>query len=106
MVFHDGVKDEIRALTPASLQLECMNKLRRARLGVFGLPLGPHPQTGDLTGCRKIYFGGSSWRIVLRYRPSERSARLVEVIAVGPREAMGVYTTAVARLLAQLQPPS
>jgi hypothetical protein len=103
MVFLDGVKDEIRALTPNSLQLECMNQLRRARRGVFGLPLGPHPQTGDLTGCRKIYFGDTKWRIVVRYRPTERRVQVVEVIAVGPREAMDVYYTAVERLITRDQ---
>lgn len=106
MVYLDGVKDEIRALTPASLQLDCMNKLRRAKRGVFGLPLGPHPQTGDLTGCRKIYFGDTQWRIVVRYRPTERRVHLVEVIAVGPREAMDVYCTAVERLITHDQSSS
>ncbi len=99
VVFLEEAKAEIRALPSRELQLECLQLLKRAGHRVFGIPLGPHPQTGDLTGCRKIYFGETSWRVVVRYHPSELAPSHVVVVAVGAREAMTVYHEAAARLL-------
>ena len=96
--FLAGTEDEIRALPTRELQLECMQLIIRAGQGVFGLPLGPDPRTGDLSGCRKIYFGNTSWRVVVRYVPSERSPVRTVVLAVGARADMQVYHDAVQRL--------
>lgn len=97
--FLPEARAELGALHDPVMQRECLTLLSRAGRHVFGLPLGPNPQTGDLTGCRKIYFARATMRIVLRYVPDEITPIRVDVIAIGPRESMEVYATAVRRLL-------
>lgn len=97
--FEPEAKQELAALPARELQVECLRLLADAGKNVFGLPLGPHPQTGDLTGCRKIYFGEAAYRAVIRYVPDESSPTNVIVIAIGERNDMSVYHVAAQRLL-------
>jgi hypothetical protein len=63
-----------------------------------GGELGNHPETGDLTGCRKIYFNGTKHRIIYQVLPSEQRPRTVRVLAVGRRANLLVYHTAARQL--------
>lgn len=97
--FEPEAKQELASLPTRELQVECLRLLSGAGKNVLGLPLGPHPQTGDLTGCRKIYFGETAYRAVVRYVPDELSPTNVIVIAIGERNDMSVYRVAAQRLM-------
>lgn len=68
---------------------------------VAGQPLELLPSYGDLSNCRKIYFGTDgdtiTHRIVYRGYP-DGSVQVVEVVAVEARDEGYVYLLAAARL--------
>ena len=98
VILRQEANEDLRRLGSAALKLEAVKFLiRLERNPRFGLPLGPH-EVGDLSGCRKIYFNGARHRIVYRLLPDERAPTTVDVIAIGPREALAVYVSAVERL--------
>lgn len=51
----------------------------------------------DLTGCKKIYFGDYTHRIV--YEVHEGTVEIVEIVAIGKREKEEVYWTSFKRRL-------
>ncbi|HEY5014184.1 MAG TPA: hypothetical protein VIK61_15985 [Acidimicrobiia bacterium] len=68
---------------------------------VVGQPLALLPSYGDLSDCRKIYFGvdanAPTHRIVYREFP-DGSVQVVEVVAVEARDEGYVYLLAASRL--------
>lgn len=71
--------------------------------------LGYHPDTGDLSDCRKVRFGpheydatgadlGPALRFVYRLRPSNTDVDRIEIVAVAPRRALLAYHLASQRL--------
>ena len=99
------VQEEFRALPNTRLQLSATRALLRLRERPdYGLPLGNHRDTGDLSSCRKINFDETTdiparYRIVYRLSPTnDRHATLAEVFAIGPREGMETYIEAARRL--------
>lgn len=91
--------DDLRALGSNRLRLEAMKLMVALRTTPrLGKPLDYAPQTGDLSDCRKLYFDNARHRIVYRLLPNERKPTRVDVIAVGPREALEVYEAAIERL--------
>lgn len=76
--------------------------VRDLELGVVdGEPLEEMALTGDLSDCRKLYFGfGSppSHRIVYRQLGQDRTVEIVEVVAVEAREHLYAYLHASSRL--------
>ena len=63
-----------------------------------GEKLGAHADVGDLTFCRKKSFDEKRHRVVYRLLPDEGDPRILQIIAIGPREKLEVYIAAVARL--------
>ncbi|HEY1563908.1 MAG TPA: hypothetical protein VGF72_04405 [Gaiellaceae bacterium] len=59
---------------------------------LFEEKLGEHPETGDLSDCRKIYFDKARYRIVYRVLPNEKRPKSVEVTVIGARAELEVYT--------------
>ncbi len=77
--------------------------LRLKRAPLLGLPLRDHPQLGDLSDCRKIYFDERAdvpprWRIVYRVLPDELNPRTVDVLSIGRRAHADAYVLAARRL--------
>ena len=60
--------------------------------------LGSHSQTGNLGDCRKKFFHDAKYRVIYRLLPDERQPKEADVIVVGSRAGLAVYTTAVLRL--------
>ena len=71
--------------------------------------LTDHVSTGDLSTCRKVWFGpdeitpdstnlGAALRLVYRLLPSDTEARQVEVLCVTPRRELIAYAVAAARI--------
>ena len=93
------VDDDLRALASDELRQEALRLLVRLRDEPdLGLRLGKRRDTGDLRGCRKLYFDEDRHRVVYRLLPTEKQPETVDVIAVGPRAEMEVYVEAVRRL--------
>ena len=65
---------------------------------LLGQRLGDHPDVGDLSDCRKIYFDKARRRVVYRLVPDESEPKAVEIIVVGHRADLHVYYEAVRRL--------
>jgi len=65
---------------------------------LLGQPLGDHPDVGDLSDCRKIYFDKARRRVIYRVVPDETDPKAVEIIVVGRRADFRVYYDAVRRL--------
>ena len=62
-----------------------------------GLPLRSTEHLG-VSDCRKIIFGGTSFRIVYRLIPNEDSPKRVKVIVIARRADNYVYLEALRRL--------
>lgn len=98
------VTDDIRAIRRRSEKLAVLilEKLADLRAGrIEGHPLAELAGTGELSDCRKIYVGIEPARPTHRivYRQHDDGAVVViEVIAVGEREALAVYLEALKRL--------
>jgi hypothetical protein len=93
---HDLPNDELRHQA-IRYMLELKETPRLGRL------LGPHPDTGDLTGCRKIYFDehpGRSprYRVIYRLLPNDANPARADVIVIGRRDQLAVYHEAARRL--------
>ena len=104
------VTDDIRALRRrneklARLVIEKLADLRSGR--IEGQPLSALAGTGDLSDCRKIYVGldpiRPTHRIVYRQH-DDGAVEVIEVVAVGEREALIVYLEALKRLGRQESP--
>jgi hypothetical protein len=98
------VRSDLGALPTESLRREALRYLflLKARPNL-GRPLEDHPEIGDLSNCRKIYFDegpdrSPRYRIVYRLLPDEVAPQKVDVIAVGPRRGFFVYKLAIRRL--------
>lgn len=81
--------------------LRLISRLQRKPFA--GQPLGYRPRTGNLGGCRKLYFSigptvRPDYRIVYRILPDENDPEEVRVVAVGKRTSESVYHEAVKRL--------
>lgn len=63
-----------------------------------GDELEVHPEVGDLSDCRKLYFNRRRHRVIYQVLPSEENPRQVLVIAVGRRANLRVYHDAALRL--------
>jgi ParE toxin of type II toxin-antitoxin system, parDE len=99
VVVRAEAEEDLRALGSNKLRLEAVKLIVALKIAPrLGRPLEHNPQTGDLSDCRKLYFDNARHRIVYRLLPSERKPTTVDVIAVGPREALEVYEAAVERL--------
>jgi hypothetical protein len=85
-------------LTPDLLQEAFGLIVRLKNEPLLGQKLGSHPETGDLTGCRKLYFDEARHRVIYQVLPDDASPRKVRVIAVGRRANMRVYHQAATRL--------
>jgi len=93
------VSQDLRDLRSNALRLEALNYLVRLEASPhLGQRLAHLPGTGDLSDCRKLYFDEARHRIIYRLLPDEKNPTEVDVIAVGPREGLEVYTEAVRRL--------
>jgi mRNA interferase RelE/StbE len=93
------VSDDLRNLGSNALRLEAFGFLIELETNpLFGLKLDVREGVGDLSDCRKIYFDKARHRIVYRVLPDERNPASVDVIVIGPREELDVYTEAIRRL--------
>jgi mRNA interferase RelE/StbE len=104
------VTDDIRAIHRRSEKLAVLiiEKLADLKAGrIEGQPLAELAGTGDLSDCRKIYVGldpiRPTHRIVYRRR-DDGVVEVIEVVAVGEREALAVYLEALKRLGRPEQP--
>jgi hypothetical protein len=98
------VSDDIRAIRRENekLALLIIQKIADLKAGrIAGQALENLPVTGDLSDCRKIYvgleFGKPTHRIVYAAH-DDRGIEVIQVIAVGEREALAVYLDALRRL--------
>jgi hypothetical protein len=98
------VTDDLRAirLENEKLAILIIQKLADLKAGrISGQPLENLPDTGDLSDCRKIYvglaFGPPTHRIVYASY-DDGAVEVIQVIAVGEREALAVYLDALRRL--------
>ena len=66
-------REDIRDLPTHTLQLEAAKFLLRLEFANLGLPLTTLASVGNLSDCRKIYFGNTRYRIVYRLLPNERN---------------------------------
>lgn len=91
-------KDDLAALSKPLLAeaVRLMAALKDSP--TFGQQLTVHPDVGDLSDCRKIYFDQARHRIVYRLLPNEASPNAVEVIAIGRRANLSIYMRAAQRL--------
>lgn len=101
---HPEVADDLRAIRRHNEKLAVLTiqKIADLRAGrVSGDLLGVLPGTGDLSDCRKLYvgleYGRPTHRIVYREH-DDGVLEVIEIIAVGEREALAVYLTALGRL--------
>lgn len=93
------ISEDLRGLGSNDLRLEALRYIvALAKKPRLGQRLENLPHTGDLSDCRKLYFNEARHRIIYRLLPDDRRPTEVDVIAVGPREAEGVYVEAVRRL--------
>lgn len=93
------LEEDMSALATDALRREAAKMMLRLKREPFlGQPLRRHPVVGDLSDCRKVYFDSARHRIVYRLRPDEQAPTEIEIVAVGPRAALDVYTSAVRRL--------
>jgi hypothetical protein len=83
----------------AQLAIQAVRGLERRE--VEGRPLADMALTGDLTDCRKLYFGlgsPSSHRIVYRELGPSGDIEIIEGVAVEARDALYAYLLSAARL--------
>jgi hypothetical protein len=100
----EAAKADVRRLANddkrlARLALERVRDLERRQ--VDGAPLNDMAATGDLSDCRKLYFGlGSppSHRIVYRDLGPKGGIEILEVVAVEARDQLYAYLLSAARL--------
>ncbi len=98
VVLRGEAQEDLRNLGTSALKLEAAKFLIRLEgEPTIGRVLGPH-EVGDLSDCRKIYFDGARHRIIYRLLPNEHTPTTADVIAIGPREALAVYVSAIERL--------
>lgn len=99
VVARPEVSDDLKNLGSADLVREALQYIVDLRDKPFrGRPLENLPHIGDLSDCRKIFFDEARYRIVYRLLPDEKNPTKADVIAVGPRAALGVYLSALERL--------
>ena len=94
----EDAKADLRGLSQP-LVVEAFNlmvSLKDAPL--LGQTLGEHPDVGDLSDCRKVFFNHARHRVIYGVSPDEQNAKAVEIIAVGPRANLKVYYDAARRL--------
>jgi mRNA-degrading endonuclease RelE of RelBE toxin-antitoxin system len=65
---------------------------------LLGDALGNHPEVGDLSDCRKVYFNSGKHRIIYQLRPDDSNPRDARILAVGRRANLRVYRDAATRL--------
>ena len=101
---HPGVAEDLRAIRrqDEKLALLILRRIADLRAGrISGEALELLPGTGDLSDCRKLYvgleYGRPTHRIVYREH-DDGVVEIIEVIAVGEREAFTVYLAALRRL--------
>lgn len=79
-----------------------LRTIRRLETGtVEGMPLQDMAATGDLSDCRKLYFGPGdppSHRIVYRELPGGGDIEILEIVALEAREELYAYLLAASRL--------
>lgn len=93
------VSDDLKNLGSPDLIREALQYIVDLRNKPFlGRPLENLPHIGDLSDCRKIFFDEARYRIVYRLLPNEENPKTADIITVGPRAALGAYTTALKRL--------
>ena len=101
---HPEVAEDLRAVRrqDEKLALLIMRRIADLRAGrVSGEALELLAGTGDLSDCRKLYVGLEHGRPTHRivYREHDDGVvEIIEVIAVGEREAFTVYLAALRRL--------
>jgi mRNA-degrading endonuclease RelE of RelBE toxin-antitoxin system len=89
---------DLGALTPTLLREAYAEIVSLKSWPLKGQRLQGHPETGDLTGCRKLYFNEGRHRVIYEVLPDEQNPQIVRIIAVGRRANMQVYRVAVTRL--------
>lgn len=91
--------DDLRRLAP-DLVTEAFGLMFRLREHPhLGQALGDHPETGDLSDCRKLYFNQVRHRIIYQADPADaRDPKRVRILAVGRRADLGVYRETARRL--------
>jgi hypothetical protein len=85
-------------LTPTLLAEAYALLVKLKAAPTLGQPLGEHPEIGDLSDCRKLYFNGSRHRVIYQLQPDDANPRRVRVLAVGRRANLLVYRSAMQRL--------
>lgn len=96
------VAQDFAQLPTEALKVIARDLLYQIRDGVeVGRTLEDRIDTGDLGGCRKVYFdsmpGPPGYRIVFRYL-DDGVVEVVEIVAIGPRDGLAVYKPAADRL--------
>ena len=85
-----------------ALAVLALTKIRELERGsIAGVPLAEMAATGDLTDCRKVYFGPGnppSHRIVYRDLGPAEGIEILEIVAVEAREELYAYLLAAVRL--------
>ena len=101
---HPEVAEDLRAIRrqDEKLALLILRRIADLRAGrISGEALELLPGTGDLSDCGKLYvgleYGRPTHRIVYREH-DDGVVEIIEVIAVGEREAFTVYLAALRRL--------
>jgi hypothetical protein len=93
------VSQDMRNLGSNELRLEAAKYLLILETTpLYGVKLEKHAEVGDLSDCRKIYFDKARHRIVYRVLPDEQQPDEVDVMAIGPRAELEVYTEAIRRM--------
>jgi hypothetical protein len=93
------VADDLRNLPTVDLRRDALRSIREIQDHPFlSLPLENLPFIGDLSDCRKKYFGNTEYRVVYRLLPDEKRPTKADVISVGPRARFAVYVEALTRL--------
>lgn len=99
VVARPQVNDDLFNLPSAELRFMALSFIVGLEYSPFlGSKLMAHPQYGDLSDCRKVYFDERRYRVIYRLLPDEIKPETADVIIVGPRESAEVYVEALIRL--------
>ncbi len=86
------VKDDFEGL-PDDVLKETIGYIKKLKRNPYSCSL---PLYGNLSDCRKIYIANARYRIIIQIKDS--IAKIVAIIAVGPRENKEVYKRASNRI--------
>jgi ParE toxin of type II toxin-antitoxin system, parDE len=94
----EHVKADLAALSQPLLLEAFQLMATLADKPLKGRELDWHPEVGDLSDCRKLYFNKAQHRVIYHVTPNEQNPTAVRVIVVGRRANLAVYYEAAKRL--------